>query len=193
MTKYIWEKELRNNLKNIPQEEVSNILAYYDELFADKAEQGLSEKQIIREFGNPYDVAYKIVYCIEGQNVHNKTQQHQITQSNEALKKQHRNLLAKVIFFVPFCIISIVLWSLVIGLSAGGIGAAVGGLGMIFVGFYQMATSTMGGLATVGMALAAAGAGLIISVIAFFIIKATVRLTQKYFFMGKHRTNRRNN
>jgi uncharacterized membrane protein len=66
MTKYEWEKELRRNIQSLPADEVARILDYYSELFEDKAETGMSEKAIVNEFGNPFDVARKIINEFEG-------------------------------------------------------------------------------------------------------------------------------
>lgn len=61
MTKYEWETELKKNIHRLPKSEQDKALDYYNELFADKAETGRSESQIIAEFGNPCDVADKIL------------------------------------------------------------------------------------------------------------------------------------
>lgn len=61
MTKYEWESELRKNLYRIPEREQEKVFEYYNELFLDKVEQGGTEQTIIREFGNPFDVANRIL------------------------------------------------------------------------------------------------------------------------------------
>lgn len=67
MTKYEWESELRKNIHRLPNEEIQRVLEYYGELFADKAERGLSETEIVSQFGNPIDVADKILSEYEGE------------------------------------------------------------------------------------------------------------------------------
>ena len=61
MSKYEWEKELKKQLSSLPEEEQKPIFDYYGEMFEDRFESGMSEADIIREFGNPYDVAQKIL------------------------------------------------------------------------------------------------------------------------------------
>lgn len=61
MTKYEWETELKKCMVRLPKAEQDRVLAYYNELFADRADDRMSEKQIINEFGNPVDVAFKIM------------------------------------------------------------------------------------------------------------------------------------
>ncbi len=68
MTKYEWERELRKNIQRLPSDEVDKILDYYDELFEDKAERGMRESDIIYEFGNPFDVARKIMNEFDAEN-----------------------------------------------------------------------------------------------------------------------------
>lgn len=68
MTKYEWERQLKKGISNLPKSEQQRVLDYYNELFADKIDAGMREQYIIAEFGNPYDVANKILvdYYTEG-------------------------------------------------------------------------------------------------------------------------------
>ncbi|MDE7454490.1 MAG: DUF1700 domain-containing protein [Clostridia bacterium] len=68
MTKYEWERQLKKGISGLPKSEQQRVLDYYNELFADKIDAGLREQYIISEFGNPYDVANKILldYYNEG-------------------------------------------------------------------------------------------------------------------------------
>ena len=61
MTKYEWERQLKKGISGLPKAEQQRVLEYYNELFADKIDAGLREQYIISEFGNPYDVANKIL------------------------------------------------------------------------------------------------------------------------------------
>lgn len=61
MTKYEWERQLKKGISGLPKSEQQRVLDYYNELFADKIDAGLRETYIISEFGNPYDVANKII------------------------------------------------------------------------------------------------------------------------------------
>lgn len=67
MTKYEWESELKKNVHRLPAEEIRKILEYYDEIFADKIERGLGESEIVSQFGNPVDVADKILSEYDGE------------------------------------------------------------------------------------------------------------------------------
>lgn len=61
MTKYEWETELKKNIHRLPPDEIKRVMEYYGELFDDYAERGKSETEIVFEFGNPVDVADKIL------------------------------------------------------------------------------------------------------------------------------------
>ncbi len=61
MTKYEWERQLKKGISGLPQGEQQRVLDYYNELFADKIDAHMREQDIIAEFGNPYDVANKIL------------------------------------------------------------------------------------------------------------------------------------
>ena len=67
MTKYEWESELKKNIHRLPSDEIKRVMEYYDELFADKIEQGLKETEIVSQFGNPVDVADKILSDYDGE------------------------------------------------------------------------------------------------------------------------------
>lgn len=61
MTKYEWERELKRHIAVLPKSEQARIFDYYSEIFEDRIEAGMQEKDIIYEFGNPFDVAQKIL------------------------------------------------------------------------------------------------------------------------------------
>lgn len=61
MTRREWEEELQKHLSVLPANETHKVLEYYDELYEDKSELGLNSTDIIKEFGNPIDVANKII------------------------------------------------------------------------------------------------------------------------------------
>ncbi len=67
MTKYEWETELKKNIHRLPADEINRVMEYYAELFEDYIERGKTETQIINEFGNPVDVADKILSEYDGE------------------------------------------------------------------------------------------------------------------------------
>lgn len=61
MKKYDWDKQLRKELRSLPEDERETILDYYNEIFEDKRDRGERETEIIASFGSPYAVAEKIL------------------------------------------------------------------------------------------------------------------------------------
>jgi len=52
MKKEEFLKELRKSLNQFPDEEVKDIISYYDEMIGDKTEQGISEEKVIESLGD---------------------------------------------------------------------------------------------------------------------------------------------
>ena len=61
MTYTEWRDELKNNLLSVSENERRRVLDYYAEAYADRREAGFSEREIIEEFGAPYDAAQRIL------------------------------------------------------------------------------------------------------------------------------------
>ena len=61
MTYNEWRDELKSNLLSVSDSERQRVLDYYAEAYADRREAGFSEREIIAEFGAPYDAAQKIL------------------------------------------------------------------------------------------------------------------------------------
>lgn len=61
MTYNEWRDELKTNLLCVSEAERRRVLDYYAEAYADRREAGFSEREIIDEFGAPYDAARRIL------------------------------------------------------------------------------------------------------------------------------------
>lgn len=61
MTYIKWQDELESYLGTLSREEKERIFSYFAEMYADKRDAGIPEKEIIEEFGAPYDVAKRIL------------------------------------------------------------------------------------------------------------------------------------
>ncbi len=62
MTYNEWRDELKSNLLCVSDNERRRVLDYYAEAYADRREAGFSEREIIDDFGAPYDAAQRILY-----------------------------------------------------------------------------------------------------------------------------------
>ena len=61
MTYNEWRDELKSNLLCVSDAERRRVLDYYAEAYADRREAGFSEREIIEDFGAPYDAAQRIL------------------------------------------------------------------------------------------------------------------------------------
>lgn len=61
MTYNEWRDELKQNLLCVTPPERQRVLDYYAEAYADRREAGFSEREIIEDFGAPYDAAQRIL------------------------------------------------------------------------------------------------------------------------------------
>ncbi len=61
MTYTEWRDELKSNLLCVSESERRRVLDYYAEAYADRREAGFSEREIIEEFGAPYDAAQSML------------------------------------------------------------------------------------------------------------------------------------
>ena len=61
MNKYEWFFEFRAKLASIDPDDRQKAVDYYEELYADKQEQGSSEAEILSEFGSPVEAAAKLI------------------------------------------------------------------------------------------------------------------------------------
>lgn len=61
MTYTEWRDELKSNLLCVSESERRRVLDYYAEAYADRREAGFSEREIIEDFGAPYDAAQSML------------------------------------------------------------------------------------------------------------------------------------
>ena len=56
-----WESALMQALKGLPTAECIKITSYYREIYGDKLDAGITEEEIVAEFGDPVACAKKIM------------------------------------------------------------------------------------------------------------------------------------
>lgn len=61
MTYNEWRDELKSNLLSVSDSERRRVLDYYAEAYADRRDAGFTEREIIEDFGAPYDAAQRIL------------------------------------------------------------------------------------------------------------------------------------
>ena len=168
MTQKQFEKELAEKLAAVPGSERQKVLDYYRELYAEKAEHGLGEREIIASFGDPSVIAQEVL----GESVFNK--------NVKRVKQRARSIFTNKYFWVAYCAgfmitipLTIVLFSIIFGLAIGAFAAVFAvvvsaiafiAAGPVFAGYgvYMMFDSVNAGLAQLGAAIALLAIGLIL-------------------------------
>ena len=183
MTYKQWEAELGESLSNLPDDEKKNAIDYYREIYADKSEAGISDDEIIADFGAPQTVALRILNesAIESEKKSDdsdtKNEENLTRGRNKGKKITVSTIIgyACLILFVGIpaavIVISLILsfGAATVGCGAGVIGGAIGAVaspfGMI------LGYTGLNALATAGACLAVAGASLILFIVFYAITK----------------------
>ncbi len=178
MKKKTWERRFLRTLKPLPKEERYSALAYYQELYADKAETGIAEEEILREFGEPERCAYRILLGEENTETP--------TPPCEGYAPKIRQLrsysVAEIIGIIFFGLILLlplacVAFALVLSfgaVSVSGVAVAVaGGIYVIASPFLFLASEGAVIVANVGIGVTAIGVGLLLFVAFYYACKWT--------------------
>ena len=64
---------LRMRLKKFKQEDVNDVISYYDEYISDAVKDGKTEEQVIEELGSKNNIIANITYDLAGKNKGNNT------------------------------------------------------------------------------------------------------------------------
>ena len=83
MTYNEWRDELKNNLLCVTDAERRRVLDYYAEAYADRREAGFTEREIIDDFGAPYDAAQRILNESSDEYYHHEPSQKSRNESKE--------------------------------------------------------------------------------------------------------------
>ncbi len=172
MNKAQWDKRLKKKLSPLGKEEKEKIIAYYDELYYDKKDAGLSEEEILAEFGTPEAAAEKFIEEYGG-------------------KKDNGNPVAR--FFLAatlFLFVGIPLLLVLFALAAVGLAVFISGFAVIAAGLadfvyfvVQMCMLGASGayVAHLGIGLAAMGVGCLLIPPFLFLTKKLFILCGKLF------------
>ncbi|MCH5159914.1 MAG: DUF1700 domain-containing protein [Clostridiales bacterium] len=90
MTYNEWRDELKNNLLSVSDAERRRVLDYYAEAYADRREAGFSEREIIADFGAPYDAAQRILCESEDETYSEPPKTSHYGDSREARREERR-------------------------------------------------------------------------------------------------------
>ena len=159
MTYRQWEKAFRKRLSRLPGEERERALGYYAELYGDKLDAGVSESEIVREFGDPKAAADKIIE----ESAETASAQGKTVRARTAGDTAARAAAAVLLFlFVGLPLLAVIFCLAVAGAALFLSGFAVILAGVAYVVYFLVQLCMFGGAgyaAQIGIGLAAAGVG----------------------------------
>ncbi len=191
MTYNIWEKRLSDELKALPEKERDEICDYYRELYGDRAESGLANDEILKNFGDPETVA-ALILKERGADKSAPT-----APKSDTIPKRRKITAASIIgwFFLSVCII-IPFAAVIISAFAAFLAVAVTGAALLVAGPLAAIASPVGfffGLGGIevlvfaGMSLGAGGVGAFLFPIFYTITKyfaVSIYKLMKHFIKG---------
>lgn len=170
MNKMEFMRQLKSELSDFRKEERDEILYDYEEHFRIGEESGKSEEELIRELGNPRDIADQ--YRTSGED------------AKERVNNKRSTLDSVVIFAALLVLNLIIVWPFigiiggVIGIIGGCIGIFIGGIAMIFgivlVPFFPQFVNISSNISKVALVFAGIGTttlGILFGILAFYILK----------------------
>ena len=208
MTYNEWRDELKNNLLSVSDAERRRVLDYYAEAYADRREAGFTEREIIADFGAPYDAAQRILNenddetytespkytryddcrnergaCREERRARHEERR----ESSEVKTVQGRGdytwvfVLLCIIFAVPLLGIIMSMVGVTISLCVAPFGMLVSGIGKLIAGVGLAFTNVSVGVARIGVGLIETGVGIVLFPLCFWLVKLMWKLFRKLF------------
>lgn len=158
ITKESYLKALRDNLKNVPPQEVDNIMQYYTEYFEEAGEE--NTQQVIDELGSAWQLAQKVSAGYVIQNIESGT-------GNKTIKQKASNTWALVTAIVTapvwiplIIVVAVVMLALfvsiigiIVSFFAVAVCAVAAAVILFFTGLFMAFESVGAGLVLIGMAL----------------------------------------
>ncbi len=193
MTYIEWESEFKKCIKSIPEKEKDEIVGYYREMYSDRHEAGLSDEEIIKNFGEPMLCAAKILMenaAEENGGVRKEKSEATIKKPLSQKFKQTGVEYCKkisvskivgwffltVLFIIPLAAVVIsaiaALASATVACAAASVSGGILAIASPFAFF--LGYTGLGVLATAGAGLATAGVGLLLFEVFFFITKYSI-------------------
>ncbi|MDD3239523.1 MAG: DUF1700 domain-containing protein [Lachnospira sp.] len=182
MTKTEYLKALQRNLKNVPSDEVYNIMEFYREYFEEAGEE--NEAKVMEELGSPESLAIKASANYVIQDMEERDQ----TESSK--KKPFSNLWVIVLaicgspVWFPLVIAgAAVLFAVIVTIGAvlfafgvSSAAATIGGVVMVLFGIATLVVNVPTGLFAIGSGLLGAGVGIFLCIAAVYVFKGCRKL-----------------
>ena len=173
--------ELRCELSGLPQEDIEERIAFYEEMIADRMDEGMSEKEAVSGIGSIEEITRQIMSEIP------------LTKLVKEKVRPKRSLKAWEIVllvlgspvWIPLAIAAVavllsvyaVLWAVVICVYAVDFSFAAGTLaGVVGVFAYLKAGNPVGALFSLGTGIVCAGLAILMFFVSVWITKAVIKL-----------------
>ena len=193
MKKKVWERRFLKTLKPLSKDERYSALAYYQELYDDKAETGICEEEILREFGEPERCAYRILLGEENTETGTPPGAPQTPKIRQMRSYSVAELIGLVfvglILLLPLACVALALVISFGAVCVSGVAVAVAGLvytiGSPFVFFANGGTVIV---ANAALGITAIGVGMLLFVGFYYATKWVAIAAYKGFsFIGNRR------
>lgn len=169
MTYNEWKSELETYLIDMPYGERQKVFSYFSEMYADKREAGFTEKEIIAEFGAPYDAAQRVLGRGDEDPAPVRTPAGKESKPDKSADNTWLFVLVCVVCAVPvFCIVMAAA-GITVGLCVAPISIIAGGASSIggAVGFMVAGGAAGAGVCSMGLGVIVCGVGVMLCPIAF--------------------------
>ena len=196
MSKTEFLYELRRRLAGLPQAEIEERIAFYNEMIDDRVEEGLTEEEAVAEIGPVEEIVNQIMAEIPlTAIVRERVKPKRALRAWEIILLVLGSPIWLSLLIAAFAVglsLYIVLWSVVVCLWAVVVSLAASAVWCLFQVFlYQRAGNPGGALFAGGAALACAGLSILLVFGSLAATKGTARLTKKILlgikalFVGK--------
>ncbi len=184
MGKQEFMQTLRRRLAGLPQTEVDERLAFYNEMIDDRIEDGLTEAEAVAEIGPVEDIVHQIMAEIPlSMIVREKVKPKRALKAWEIVLLVLGAPLWLPLLVAAFAVglsVYIVLWSVVLCVWAASLALAAVVVGCLFQVFtYQRAGNLAGAAFAGGAALICAGLCIVLFLAGLAATKGSARLTKK--------------
>ena len=209
MTYNEWRDELKNNLLSVSDAERKRVLDYYGEAYADRREAGFTEREIIADFGAPYDAAQRILYenedftyaepaksshfddsgdrsCAERRS--RCSERHETRRQEHEVRVVKRRddytwvfVLLCVIFAIPLFCLVMTMVGVTVSLCVAPFGVVIDGIARVCAGIGTAFTDLGSGFVSIGIGLIQTGVGIVLFPVCFWLVKLMWKLFRKVF------------
>ena len=186
MTKKEFLESLRNQLKNIPKEEINEILQDYSDHITIGMENGRNEEELIKSLGDPKEIAKQMNANYHIKNAETKTSASNIFRAFYATAGLgFFNLIFVLPLFIIILALLFVLFAVPLALIFAGIIVIIACVGNLlapdyFLKNFQVAFSAPEAVGAILISIGLVSLGLLILIAAYYASKSVFKLVLRY-------------